>query len=129
MPSELAGYLSGILMLISYIPYIRDIMLGKTKPERLSWFLWSALAIVSFFLQSAAGASYSLFFAGAQVLGQMFVFVLSIKNGYGGFLKRDVVGLIGVGISLLLWRLFDEVGVDYCLTKFEYALSSDRLIL
>lgn len=107
---ELAGYLSGIFMAVSAVPYVRDIFREKTKPERMSWFLWAILSIVAFFLQLSEGASYSLFLTGTQMIVLSFIFLLSIKNGYGGFLKRDMMGLVGVGISLLVWYLTGKAG-------------------
>jgi hypothetical protein len=109
--AQFSGYLSGIFMIVSYIPYIRDVFRGKTKPERLTWFLWATLSVVAFILQFAEGASYSLFLTGAQMIGLMTVFLLSIKNGYGGFLKRDIIGLGGVVMSLFVWYLTDNAGL------------------
>ncbi len=117
---EIAGYISGALMIASFFPYIRDIFLHKTKPERASWAIWAALGGIAFFSQLAKGASYSLFLVGFQALGDFSVFLLSVKYGIGGLLKRDIVGLAGAGLSLVLWyftrdaavALFIVIGID-----------------
>ncbi len=108
MITELAGYTSGILIFISFIPYIRDIFRGKTKPERGSWLIWTILGSIAFFSQFAKGASYSLFLAGIQGLGDLFVFLLSIKYGFSRLLKRDKIAILGAGISLVLWYFTKE---------------------
>lgn len=105
---QLAGYLSGIAILLSFIPYIRDIFKGTTKPERVSWFIWSVVGIISFASQFAKGASYSLFMTGAGAAGDLIIFLLGIKYGLGGFSKRDKIGLAGCGIALVLWYFTQE---------------------
>lgn len=111
MISEIAGYLSGVAILISFWPYIRDIFLGKTRPERMSWLIWAILGLISLFAQFAKGASYSLIMTGAQALGDLIIFLLAIKYGFGGFLKRDRVALIFAGIGLLLWYITKEAAI------------------
>jgi hypothetical protein len=105
------GYLSGAAILASYIPYIRDIFLNKTKPERMSWLIWAVLGSIALFSQLAKGASWSLILTGAETVGELFVFFLAIKYGFGGFLKRDIIALIGAGLGLLLWYLTNEPAV------------------
>ncbi len=108
MISEFAGYISGILILIAFIPYIKDIFLNKTKPERGSWLIWSILGGIAFFSQLAKGASYSLILTGIQALGDTSVSLLSIKYGFGGLLKRDKIALLGAIISLIIWYFTKE---------------------
>ncbi len=111
MTSEFAGYLSGIFIAISFIPYIRDIFRGKTKPERGSWLIWTVLGSIAFFSQLAKGASYSLILAGIQALGDALVFFLGIKYGIGGLVKRDKIALVAAGIGLVLWYLTSEAAI------------------
>ncbi len=111
MFKELAGYLSGIAILLSFAPYIRDIFLFKTKPERMSWLIWSIMGLISFFSQFAKGASYSLIMTGAQTLGDLFIFFLALKYGLGGFLKRDKIAFAGIILSLILWYITKEAAV------------------
>ncbi|MFA6254880.1 MAG: hypothetical protein WC675_02455 [Patescibacteria group bacterium] len=111
MITEIAGYLSGIAILLSFGPYLKDIFLHKTKPQRVSWLIWAILGLISFFSQFAEGASYSLVMTGAQAIGDLCIFILAIKYGVGGLMKRDFISLIGVGVSLFLWYLTKEAVV------------------
>ncbi len=111
MVAEIAGYLSGLAILASFVPYIKDIFLGKTKPERISWLIWTILGAISFFSQLAKGASDSLILTGAQAVGDFIIFILAIKHGIGGFLKRDIIALIGAGVGLFLWYITQEAAV------------------
>lgn len=108
MTPEWAGYISGVFIFLSFLPYLRDILRGTTKPERGSWLIWAVLGSIAFFSQLAEGASYSLYLAGIQALGDIAVFVLALKYGFGGVEKRDRVALVGAGTSLLLWYFTRE---------------------
>ncbi len=105
---EIAGLLSGVTIFLFFIPYTRDIFLGKTKPERASWFIWSVLNLIIFSALLSKQANYSLILPGSQALGDLFIFFLAIKYGVGGFLKRDIIALIGAGIGLVLWYITKE---------------------
>jgi hypothetical protein len=90
------------------IPYVRDIFRLKTKPERGSWLIWTVLGFIAFFSQLAKGATDSLWLTVGQTAAVFIIFVLSLKYGYGGLGKRDLRGLIGAGIGLVLWYLTRE---------------------
>jgi len=115
---QIAGYLSGIAILLSFVPYIRDIFRNKTKPERISWLIWSILGSIAFFSQFAKGASYSLIMPGAQTIGDLLIFIFAIKYGLGGFTKRDITALIGASVALFLWYLTSEATVALFLIIF-----------
>lgn len=105
---QIVGYLSGVAILISFVPYARDIFKRTTKPERMSWLLWSILGLISFFSQLAEGASYSLIMTGTQFFGDLLIFILAIKYGVGGLLKRDILGFAGAFFALLFWYISRE---------------------
>lgn len=108
MITQIAGYLSGVAALVSFVPYIKSIFAGKTKPERASWLIWAALSTTAFFPQFYKGASYSLFMTGAAALGDLFIFFLSIKYGIGGLLKRDIAAVVGLVVGLSVWYFTKE---------------------
>jgi hypothetical protein len=115
----LFGLLSGILSSLSYIPYIRDILRGKTKPERASFFIWSVLGCIAFVSQFAEGATWSLLLM-IETFIIFAVFLLSLKFGVGGFTRRDIFALAVAGFGLILWfltrhaflALFITIGID-----------------
>jgi hypothetical protein len=105
------GIASGIITGLSSVPYIRDILRHKTKPERASWFIWSILGAIAFFSQMAEGATDSLWLTGIDSLGVLITFLLAIKYGVGGFNRRDILALIVAGIGLLLWFFTHQAAV------------------
>ena len=112
----ISGYIAGILSAISYVPYVRDIFKGITRPERASWLIWSVLGSIAFFSQLAKGATDSLWLTGVQTFGVLLVFLLSIKFGIGGLTKRDVIALIAAGAGIILWYLTKEAAVALFIT-------------
>jgi ABC-type amino acid transport substrate-binding protein len=100
---QLIGFLSGFINIFGYVPYIRDIKLGKTKPERMSWFIWAVLGSIAFFSQLAEGATDSLWMPGVQTVGVIIIFLLAIKRGTGGLKRSDIAALIVAVVGLALW--------------------------
>lgn len=52
---EFLGIIATILVFVAYVPYVRDILKGKTKPHVYSWFIWSVLGILVAILQIKEG--------------------------------------------------------------------------
>jgi hypothetical protein len=105
------GYLSAIISIIAILPYIYNILKGETKPERASWMIWAVLGSIAFFSQLEKGATNSLWMVGASTLSVAFVFLLSLKYGYGKFSKRDKVSLLIATMGLLLWYITKEAAL------------------
>lgn len=110
------GLLSGILSALCYVPYVRGIIRGHVKPERASWLIWSVLTAMGFFSNLAIGATHSLWLPGVQGIGVIVVFLLSIKHGYGGLLKRDILTLIASALTLVVWYFTRQPVVAVYLT-------------
>ena len=109
--TEVFGYLSGILVVLGTLPYIRDIFLRKTKPQRSTWFIYSVLGGIAFFSQLAKGATFSLWLTGLDTLSVVVVFICSLWYGVGGFEKKDYRVLAVAAIALLLWFFTKEAAV------------------
>ncbi len=45
---------------------------------------------------------------GAQAVGDLSIFLLAIKYGFGGLHRRDAIGLAGAAIGLILWYFTGE---------------------
>jgi hypothetical protein len=103
--SLLAGVIASILGIAGLIPYLRDIFLRKTKPERAMWWIYTALFALLFFAQVSAGAHYLLIVTATYVLSSTVIAILSVKYGYGSFHLRDGLSLAVAAIGLVLWRL------------------------
>lgn len=105
MLQEWIAISTGLLMLAAVPPYLIDIFKGKTKPERTTWFIWSVLGTIAFISQISLHGGWSLVFIGIDGLGNIAVFLLSIKYGVGGWTRLDkialAIALVGVVVSVL----------------------------
>lgn len=100
---EIIGLISGLITIIAVIPYIRDVIRKTTRPERASWFIWLVLGGIAFFSQMAKGATNSLWMTALSTISVLTVFLLSLKYGEGGLVKRDIIALIFSMFGLVLW--------------------------
>jgi hypothetical protein len=100
---QIIGLAAGLIGVIAYIPYIRDILKGKTQPERAAWIIWSAQYTLLFFTQLAQNVSYILWLPGLQLLGILVICTLSFRYGYGKLNRRKIMLLLCVGLALVLW--------------------------
>jgi hypothetical protein len=94
----------GILELIGGPFYLYDILKGHTKPQRTTWFIWTVEGMIALFASLQLGAHWSLVFVALNAIGNLAVFLLSLKYGEGGWLWIDklalIVSVIGFGVSL-----------------------------
>lgn len=105
---QLFGYISAVLSIVMIIPYVRDILRLKTKPERASWLIWTVLMFIAFFSQLAKGATDSLWLTGGQTASVSIITLLSLRYGVGGLTNRDISALVGVAAGLVLWYFTRE---------------------
>lgn len=99
---EIFALLSVVLILAASPPYIIDILKGKTKPERITWLIFSVLGVIAFISQLLLGASWSLAFSGVDTAASIVILGLSLKFGVGGHTKLDTAALIIAAIGVFV---------------------------
>ena len=115
----------GVLInLVGLFWYIKNIISGETKPNLVSWFIWSLAPFIGVFFQLKAGAGLSVlpvFMAGFTSLGVIIVSVLK-KNGYWKINTFDVIcGIISL-FALTLYALTHNLGFS-----ISFAILGDAL--
>ena len=100
---ELFGIVSGLIGVVGYAPYVRDILSRSTQPDRVSWFIWTLEYAALLLALLAKGASSSLWLSGLQFVGVAIVFALSFKFGVGKIDHPKILLLIGICLSLVMW--------------------------
>ncbi|HTE22573.1 MAG TPA: hypothetical protein VK674_06050 [Candidatus Limnocylindria bacterium] len=111
MPDNLAvpvAVVAGLLNVLGFVPYLRDTLRRKTKPERAMWWIYAVLFGLLFAAQMEAGAGWLLFVTGAYIASSVVIAILSLWYGYGSFHKRDTISLVVAAVGLLLWQLSDR---------------------
>src|SRR6266568_4929609 len=102
-PLGIIGLSAGLLAFSSAVPYVKDIVWGKTRPERVSWLIWSSLSVIALLSQMAQGVTWGLAVTGGDTLATVLIFVLSITYGVGGWTKRDLAALAVAMAGLVVW--------------------------
>jgi hypothetical protein len=104
----LLGVLAGAIGVADTIPYVRDILRGRTRPHRGTWLIWGTLAVVVVLSQRADGASWSLIMAATQAVLTIGIFTLSIRRGVGGVTRGELVMIAVASAGVAGWLLADE---------------------
>ena len=105
---ELKAIISGIgvaLTFLSYIPYLRDTLIGKTKPHVYTWFVWGLLTAIIAGLQIEAGAGVGVWTTLAASFLSFAIFALGLKDGKKNITKVDTAFLIASLFGLVIWLL------------------------
>lgn len=100
--------LSSILTVASAVPYIIEIIKGKTKPRVVSWFTWSvltAIACVASFADGQYAGGILLLFATIETVS---IVILGLWYGDRKFGRFDVICQLGAVVGLVLWLLFNS---------------------
>lgn len=99
----LLGIIAGVIGVIGYVPYIRDILKGTTKPDRASWLIWLLEYAALFCAQLSVGTAGSLWLIGLQLFAVIVINMLSFRYGTGGFTKKNSLVLVSVCAVLAAW--------------------------
>lgn len=118
------GVLAGLIQIASAVPYIRDMLRGTTRPNAVSYILWSILTIIGIAAQVSAGASWSVFIPIAVAINAVIILTLSLI-GYGytkyGWLDWTCLG-IGV-VAIAGWQITGNPVVALMFVIFASAMA------
>ena len=103
--------LSSVVMIAGMVPYIRDVVKGKTKPRIISWFIWTCLTGISFFASIFEKQYPTAILMLFSMLSTLSVVILGWKDRQSGVLKLDIVCLIGTIIGAILWAIFNSPSI------------------
>ena len=90
---------------LSYVPYIKSMIKGITKPHAFSWLIWSVIASITFAAQITSGAGAGALVSAWNTILCLFIFVFALKNGEKNIAFLDWLSLGGAVISLFFWYL------------------------
>jgi len=103
--------LSGAFTLGGAIPYIIQIVRGKTKPRIVSWLTWSLLtsiACVASFSDHQYATGILMVFATLETLS---VVILGLKHGDKHVERFDIVCQIAAFAGIVLWLIFNSPAI------------------
>ncbi len=99
----LLGISAPVVFIVGYIPYLIDIMKGRTKPHAFSWLIWGFLDAIAFFAQHAEGGGAGAWVTGIGALVSFIIFVLSLIKGERNITKGDFLCLIIAVSAVPIW--------------------------
>src|SRR4051812_48116785 len=105
---DILALLAGILAITAIIPYIKDIIQGKTKPNIVSWLTWTVLLIIATSAAFAAHEPRTAFLSLGDTIGTGLTLILGLKYGIAKFSWIDAFCQIGAIIGLVLWLIFNS---------------------
>jgi hypothetical protein len=94
-----------IIAIISYIPYIRDIRSGKTKPHGFSWLIWALLGYIAGFAQLEGGGGVGAIVAFVTATISLWISIMSIRGRSVKITKGDWISLGAALVAIPLWIL------------------------
>lgn len=97
-----------LAVFFAFLPYLRDIFRGKTKPHAYTWLIWTITQGVA-----TAGLLYGKGGWGSLelVVGTFFVFLvflISLKYGTRNITKSDTVIFIAALLAVVVWLKMDN---------------------
>lgn len=103
--------LSIVLTLVAIIPYIFEIIKGKTKPRIVSWFIWTtitSISAVAALVEHQYSTAILLFSAAFETF---VVVLLGWRDGDKQIEKLDVICFIGAMTGIILWQIFNSPSI------------------
>jgi len=91
------GIIASLITFFAIIPYMRDTLRGATRPNVVTWFLWTLNGSILAYAQFTAGASWTLAVLVASTLSTAVVTVLAVPFGQRGY---GVVDAACLGMAL-----------------------------
>ncbi len=100
-------FVGGTVQLIGAYSYIRDTIRGKTKPNRITWLLWSIAPFIGSAAAFASGVRWAVIPVFMSGFGPLTVFISSFvnKNSYWKLERFDYLcGFLSL-LALILWGI------------------------
>jgi hypothetical protein len=113
---SILAVISGLLIMVSALPYLKDIVKGKTKPNIVSWATWTLLTSIATVAAFASGAPRAALLTLGATLATLSIVILGLRYGIAKLTKFDLVCQVGAVIGLILWAVFNSPALGLAFT-------------
>ena len=97
------GILAGILTVIGYVPYFKDIFAGRTKPHLYTWLIWAITQGTAVAALLYGGGKFGSIVLIVGLLLVIVVLGLSFKYGTKNITKTDGITLVIALLAIVVW--------------------------
>ncbi len=96
-----------ILSFFGALSYVIDTIKGKTKPNKVTWFLWTLAPLIAFYAQIQQGVGLAALLTFMVGFNPLLIFLASFVNRKSQWKigKLDIVCLILSIVGLVLWQV------------------------
>ncbi len=102
----ITGTAAGLLSFVSYIPYIRGMVLRRNEPHPYSWLIWGITTTTVAFGVLIGGGGYGVIPVFAWAILSSTVFLLSLRYGTKNITTWDAVAFAAAFGAIVLWWQF-----------------------
>ena len=87
--------------LVGYIPYFKNIFLGKTKPHVFSWLVWGLLGTITFFAQLSKGGGAGTAATALTAIGCFTIACFALVQKNKQITRFDWMALAGAILGII----------------------------
>ncbi len=111
------GIIAGIIQLYSIVPYIKGMLHGETRPNVVSWVLWTLIQVIIIAAQFSAGPSWSIIIPIIMTFNTCLVLILCFWGyGYHSYGIVDIICFVLAIGAIALWRLTNDPVLAICMS-------------
>lgn len=97
--------IAGIIDLLANVPYIKDSLSSKTKPNTASWSTWTLInGIIIVAAINAGGAINTVFLGFTYFLGTLIILIVALFRGTRRYTLFDRICQLLAIVGVLLWQ-------------------------
>lgn len=104
----LFGLAGTFVSLISFIPYLKSILTGQTKPHMFTWLIWTLVTGIAGIGQLVSGAGPSAWCTLAITTTCLATFIISLKSGTRDITRFDWLCLISALVAIPIWLITND---------------------
>ncbi|MDB5159749.1 MAG: hypothetical protein JWO99_12 [Candidatus Saccharibacteria bacterium] len=105
---ELFAILGAGIILFCTLPYIIDVVKRKTRPNIVTWVVWTVLISIGAAALFASHDYNAAWLLVGDAIATFAVVIVGLKYGTAELDGFDIVCLIGALVGLALWLIFDS---------------------
>jgi len=94
-----------LILFLSGLPYIIDIIKGKTHPNLVTWITWTLLNVINAVAAASTGAISTAILAASAGLTTAIIVTMGFKHGVKRYTRFDIICQALALVGIVIWRL------------------------